>query len=118
MRFGPDSQHLLGKPCSDLLFEFWQVVLDDRPHDVIVDGEVAMNEDIAHADDLGPRRVRVLITKGVGESRCGIRGTSMSIYEQAVVKTVAGFLAGIPNIYSASPIRGASKLRTNRVHSP
>jgi len=36
-----------------------------------------------------------------------IRGKSGDIYEQASVKTFAGFFTGIPNIYSASPDSGA-----------
>ena len=34
-------------------------------------------------------------------------GKSGDIYEQAFVKTLAGFFTGIPNIYSASPDSGA-----------
>ena len=44
-------------------------------------------------------------------------GRSGDIYEQAVVKTVVGFFAGSPNIYSALPIRGATSLRMRRLPS-
>jgi hypothetical protein len=63
-----------------------------------------------------------------------IEGKSRDIYEQGVVKPVPSrssgqalslskgrswdFFAGSPHIYSASPLRGASRLRTSRLQSP
>jgi hypothetical protein len=41
-------------------------------------------------------------------------GTSMS---KPLSRRSRDFFAGIPNIYSASPIRGARQLRTSRLHS-
>jgi hypothetical protein len=57
---------LAGQSC-DGGAQWRQLVLDDRPDEVVVDLEVAVHEDVTHPDDLSPRNVRLLIASLLGE---------------------------------------------------
>ena len=51
-------------------FEVWKVMLDDGPHDISINAEIHVDEDIAHPADLAPRNLRMSMPVILRNSSC------------------------------------------------
>ncbi len=43
--------------------QFFQVVFDHRPNNLAIDAKILVDENVAHADDLFPRNLRVSVAQ-------------------------------------------------------
>jgi hypothetical protein len=56
---------------GDLMFELWQVLLDDLPNDFLIYPKIVVNEAVACSGHIAPGNRRILIAEFIGQAfRC------------------------------------------------